>query len=60
MFRRMKMRGTVAKRIRRKTLGEGYSVRSKRDYVTDKSGTTHCKGKRADYQKAKKEYNREN
>ena len=49
------MRGTVAKRLRRKVLGEGYSVRS-REYTTDgKTGTTHCKGKRPEYQRAKKD-----
>ena len=48
------MRGTVAKRLRRKVLGADYSVRS-REYTIDKAGSVHCTGKRPEYQQAKKE-----
>jgi len=48
------MRGTIAKRLRRKVLGEGYSIRG-RQYTTDDKGAVHCKGKRPEYQLAKKE-----
>lgn len=49
------MRGTVAKRLRRKILGEGYSTKD-RSYQTDNKGTVFCTGKRPMYQQAKREY----
>ena len=47
------MRGTRAKKLRRETLGIGYSVRD-RKYATDDKGTVRCKGKRSEYQQAKR------
>lgn len=52
------MNGKVAKRIRRKVLGSGYSTKATREYKTDsRTGQVIVQGKRADYQKAKAEYN---
>jgi len=52
------MNGKVAKRIRRKIFGEGYSTKATREYNTDpRTGQVIVQGKRADYQKAKVEYN---
>ena len=51
------MRGTIAKRLRRKHMGEGYSIRF-RKYSTGPHGERIDLGPRGRYRKAKKEYNK--
>lgn len=53
------MRGTVAKQLRRKHMGESYSVRF-RKYSTGPNGERIDLGPRGRYLKAKKKYKRRN
>lgn len=51
------MNGRVAKALRRKYLGKGYSVRA-RQLGKDDKGQVWNIGKRQNYRQAKKRYNR--
>jgi hypothetical protein len=49
------MRGTVAKRLRRKHMGEGYSIRFAKYSTAPNTGLIHI-GPRGRYRQAKKKY----
>ncbi len=50
------MRGKVAKRLRKQSMGEGYSVRARIYGELESNGSRICLGARASYKKAKDEY----